>query len=134
MSDQTTRSIIQELANSLGIPDSAYDKAESRYKDLGSFFDEPGAKCSAFSPHIYPQGSFRLGTVVRPLNGQCEYDLDLGCRLRKGITKYSHTQHQLKMLVGADLEAYRKRGRSRNSWKKRTAAGVSHIRTTLSFT
>ena len=107
MSDQTTRSIIEELANSLGIPDSAYDKAESRYKDLGSFFDEPGAKCSAFSPHIYPQGSFRLGTVVRPLNGQCEYDLDLGCRLRKGITKYSHTQHQLKMLVGADLEAYR---------------------------
>jgi hypothetical protein len=108
MSDQTTRSIIEELADSLGIPDSAYDKAEARYKDLGSFFDEPSAKCSPFSPHIYPQGSFRLGTVVRPLNGQCEYDLDLGCRLRKGITKYSHTQHQLKMLVGADLESYRK--------------------------
>lgn len=108
MSDQTTRSIIEELADSLGIPDSAYDKAEARYKDLGTYFSGSNAKCSAFSPHIYPQGSFRFGTVVRPLNGDCEYDLDVGCRLRKGITKYSHTQHQLKMLVGNDLESYRK--------------------------
>jgi len=108
MSDQTTRSIIEEIAASLDIPDSAYDKAEARYKDLGEFFDGPAAKCSAFNPHIYPQGSFRLGTVVRPLNQECEYDLDLGCRLRQGITKTSHTQHQLKALVGADLDAYRK--------------------------
>src|SRR5581483_1510497 len=108
MSDQTTRSIIEALADSLGIPDSAYEKAEARYKDIGAYFDGANAKCSAFSPHIYPQGSFRLGTVVRPFNEQCEYDLDLGCRLRKGITKASHTQQQLKMLVGADLESYRK--------------------------
>jgi hypothetical protein len=32
----------------------------------------------------------------------------LGCRLRQGITKGSHTQQQLKTLVGTDLEAYRK--------------------------
>jgi hypothetical protein len=108
MSDQKTRTIIEALADSLGIPDSAYEKAEARYKDLGNYFDSGDAQCSAFSPHIYPQGSFRLGTVVRPLNAQCEYDLDLGCRLRKGITKRSHTQRWLKQLVGADLESYRK--------------------------
>ena len=108
MSDHNTRSIIEEILASLDIPESAYDKAEARYKDLGEWFDREEAKCSPFGPHIYPQGSFRLGTVVRPLHGRLEYDLDLGCRLRWGITKYTHTQRQLKALVGTDLEAYRR--------------------------
>jgi hypothetical protein len=108
MSDHNTRSIIEEILLSLDIPESAYEKAEARYKDLGEWFDREESFCSPFSPHIYPQGSFRLGTVVRPVTGPLEYDLDLGCRLRFGITKYTHTQEQLKELVGRDLEAYRK--------------------------
>ncbi|NJK90494.1 MAG: nucleotidyltransferase [Blastochloris sp.] len=48
-----------------------------------------------------------MGTVIRPLNPNESYDLDLGCRLRSGITKASHTQEFLKKLVGKDLEAYR---------------------------
>jgi hypothetical protein len=108
MSDHNTRSIFEEILLSLDIPESAYEKAEARYKDLGEWFDQEESLCSPFSPHIYPQGSFRLGTVVRPVTGPLEYDLDLGCRLRFGITKFTHTQEQLKNLVGADLEAYRK--------------------------
>ncbi len=45
-----------------------------------------------------------LGTVVR----SDEYDLDFGCRLREGVNKSTHTQKQLKLLVGADMEEYRK--------------------------
>ena len=70
MSDHNTRSIVEEILTSLDIPESAYDKAEARYKDLGGWFDREEAKCSPFGPHIYPQGSFRLGTVVRPLHGR----------------------------------------------------------------
>lgn len=107
MSNRNTHSIVEEILLSLDIPESAYEKAEARYKDLGDWFDRDESKCFPFSPHIYPQGSFRLGTVVRPLHGRVEYDLDLGCRLRTGITKYTHTQKQLKALVGSDLEDYR---------------------------
>lgn len=107
MSSRNTHSIVEEILLSLDIPESAYEKAEARYKDLGEWFDRDESECSSFSPHIYPQGSFRLGTVVRPLHGRAEYDLDLGCRLRTGITKYTHTQKQLKALVGSDLEDYR---------------------------
>lgn len=108
MSDHKARSIIEEILTSLDIPESAYENAEARYKDLGEWFDRDNSDCSPFRPHIYPQGSFRLGTVVRPISGPLEYDLDLGCRLRSGITKRSHTQKQLKALVGGDLEAYRR--------------------------
>ena len=108
MSDHNTRSIVDELLASLDIPDSAYEKAEARYKDLGEWFDRAESHCSPFAPHIYPQGSFRLGTVIRPLTGRLEFDLDLGVRLREGITKGTYTQKELKELTGLDLEEYRK--------------------------
>ena len=107
MDDPVTRRIIEALAGSIDIPDSAYEKAERRYKDLGDWFERSESSCAQFAPHIHPQGSFRLGTVVRPLNEQDEYDLDLSCRLRSGITRLTHSQKQLKDLVRRDLEAYR---------------------------
>ena len=103
MSNRTTKAITEELVASIEIPESAWEKANSRYQDLGKWFNRADGRCAQFQPHIYPQGSFRLGTVIR----SDEYDLDVGCRLRKGITKQTHTQKQLKLLVGDDLEAYR---------------------------
>lgn len=114
MNAQTQKIVIEEIAGSIDIPESAYEKAEKRYKDLGDWFDRKEVKCSAFSPHIYSQGSFRLGTVIRPLNDKDEYDLDVGCRLKQGISKTTHTQKQLKELVGVDLEEYRKASRIQN--------------------
>lgn len=107
MSNPAKKRIIDELLASVEIPDSAYEKAQDRYKDLGEWFEREESRCSGFEPHIYSQGSFRLGTVIRPLNSHDEYDLDVGCRLRAGITKESHTQSELKILVGEDLEDYR---------------------------
>ena len=99
MSDRTTRQIIEEIAANLDIPPFAYKRAKQRYEDLGKWFERPDSNCSEYDPHIYPQGSFRFGTVIRPLDETSEYDLDLGCRLRRDITKLSHTQKQLKELV-----------------------------------
>ena len=99
--------ILNKLAESIDIPDSAYERAYARYKDLGNWFSREESSCYDFSPHVYSQGSFRLGTVIRPLDKEGEYDLDMGCRLMRGITKATHTQQELKKLVGADLEDYR---------------------------
>lgn len=99
--------IIESIIKLIELPDSAYDKARKRYEDLGKWFDRRESLVSANNPHIFPQGSFRLGTAIRPLDEKEEYDLDLACKLRDGVTKSSHTQKDLKMLIGAELEAYR---------------------------
>jgi len=99
--------IFEEIIKTIEIPDSAYETAEKRYKDLGVSFSRPESNCSRFDPHIYAQGSFRLGTVVRPLDEDAPFDLDLACNLRKGLTKRTHTQEQLANLVGLDVEAFR---------------------------
>jgi hypothetical protein len=99
--------VLKQMIELLDLPDTAYEKAKARYDDLGEWFEREDSKCSAYSPHIFPQGSFRLGTAIRPLNNEEEYDLDLACKLREEITKSSHSQFDLKQLIGSDLEAYR---------------------------
>lgn len=105
----TKRSIIiDNIIESLDVPDSAYEAAERRYKDLGTWLhDQEKASIAPYSPHVFAQGSFRLGTVTRPWKRE-DYDLDLACKLQQGVTKSEHTQQQLKHLVGSDLENYRK--------------------------
>jgi len=108
ITNEQKRVIIDNMIKLLELPDSAYDKARKRYEDLGEWFDREESVVSGNNPHIFPQGSFRLGTAIRPLDKSEEYDLDLACKLRDGISKDSHTQATLKKLIGIELEAYRK--------------------------
>ena len=103
----TYTELIDLIAEGLEIPPSAYKKAEERYQSIGKWLEKPTSCSSSHAPHVHSQGSFRLGTVVRPLNSNEEYDLDMSCRLEEGIQKYTHTQKQLKELIGNDLKEYR---------------------------
>ena len=96
------------VADGVDIPDSAYDKAEKRYKDLGEWLCREGSEVARYDPSVFPQGSFLLGTVIRPVGSDEEYDLDLGCTLKTGVGKSTHSQEQLKVLLGRELEAYRR--------------------------
>lgn len=100
--------ILDNMIELLELPDSAYEKATKRYEELGDWFDRPESLVKNNDPHVFCQGSFRLGTAIRPLDENEEYDLDLVCKLREGITNDSHTQEYLKNLVGQELELYRK--------------------------
>lgn len=100
-------SFLNEIAEKLELPDSAYEKAEERYRDIGSWLSRENSMCKDFSPHIFSQGSFGLGTANRPLNLKEEYDLDLACNLEEGISKDNYSQEELKSLVGKELELYK---------------------------
>ncbi len=58
------------------------------------------------APSIYPQGSFRLGTVVRPLKEgrDSDYDIDLVCELQ--INKKHSTPQNVKIMVGDRLKSH----------------------------
>lgn len=103
----TKKSFLDEIAEKLELPDSAYEKAEERYKDIGDWLKRENSKCKDFSPHIFSQGSFRLGTANKPLNSKEEYDLDLACKLEEGISKDNYSQAELKSLIGKELKLYK---------------------------
>jgi Cyclic GMP-AMP synthase DncV-like, nucleotidyltransferase domain len=100
--------LLEKMVELLELPDSAYQKAKDRYEDIGEYLGREQSVCHDNEPHIFPQGSFRLGTAIRPLNDSEEYDLDLACNLVNGVSKSTHTQANLKKLIGDEVDSYRK--------------------------
>ena len=71
--------ILEFLLELLDIPPDHYKRAADRYRSLGEWLHRKESKVAAFQPDVYPQGSFRYGTVIRPLLRRDEYDLG-ACR------------------------------------------------------
>lgn len=65
------------IAEELDISDTLFDRAVTSYTALGEYINNH-CDCSV---GVYTQGSFRLGTVIRPLSDEDEYDLDLVCEV-----------------------------------------------------
>ncbi len=85
------------------IPDAVYQRAVDRYEDVGAWLSDYWA-ASPSDGMVYLQGSFRLGTVIQPINQRDEYDVDLVCR--RDVAKESTTQAALKQDVGKGLSLY----------------------------
>jgi hypothetical protein len=87
------------LAEELDIPPSKYKQAVERYEAVGNWLDREGSALKAYRPEVYPQGSFRLGTVIRPLEGgkESDYDIDLVCQVSRDklYGKESHVKHSV---------------------------------------
>lgn len=103
--DQQLEGFLQALVEELVIPESRYEQAERSYKSLGDWFHRHESRIRDFNPVVYVQGSFRLGTAIRPINDAEEYDIDSVCEL-KNLTKNDLTQSDLKQLLGREVQAY----------------------------
>jgi len=94
---------LEKVAEDLDIPPGKYQDAVDRYQSVGRWLEEGEYPDCATEPSIYPQGSFRLGTVVRPIRGGVEasYDIDLVCELP--IEKQQTDPRSVKTMVGDRL-------------------------------
>lgn len=102
-----TSSRLDVLLREIDLPARAYELAERRYEDLSEWMGRPKSRLATYDTHMFVQGSFALGTPIRPVNDGDEYDLDFSCKLRQGVSRQTHTQEQLKHMVGLELEDYR---------------------------
>ena len=94
---------LEKVAEDIDIAPSKYQQAVDRYKVVGHWLEGGGYPGCADAPDIYPQGSFRLGTVVRPIRGgkEADYDIDLVCELP--IAKDRTDARTVKRMVGDRL-------------------------------
>lgn len=95
--------ILASRASDLDISETHYLEAKKRYEAVGDWFSRKGSSLAQYKPEIYPQGSFRLGTVVKPISNKDEYDIDLVCYLPV-LQKEHTTQANLKAIVGDCLK------------------------------
>ena len=92
---------LELLAEMLDIPPSLYERAVQRHHSLGDWLGRDASRLKQLNPHVSPQGSFRHGTVVRPLVEGAEYDLDNVTTLQ--MSKVEITQKALKALYGLEM-------------------------------
>ena len=99
-----TNETLQKLIEYLDVPKSYYEMAAERYLSVYRHLIREGSTVKDMSPDVYLQGSFRLGTVIRPLLPTALFDLDMVCELI--ATKGSFTQEQVKNLLGYEIKLY----------------------------
>jgi len=77
MTNEQLNVFFLRIAEELDISDTLFDRAVRSYTALGEYINN---QCDC-SVSVYTQGSFRLGTVIRPLSDEDVYDLDLACEV-----------------------------------------------------
>ncbi len=98
--EQMLSMLLDGAVETLDIPPHLHQLATEVYEEVGAWLAEQGG----YRCRIYPQGSFRLGTVVRPITGTGEFDIDLVFLL--AIAMENITQADLKKRVGDLLQGY----------------------------
>lgn len=91
--------IIEKLLASIDISPTMEKNAHDRYESISKYLEEQGLNCN-----FYPQGSFLLGTVVRPYKDGKDkiYDLDVISMIDK--EKFDTNPNQTKNDVGELLK------------------------------
>lgn len=99
--------LLEDLVEELQVPPGRYEQAERSYKSLGEWLHRPESTVRDGDPDVYVQGSFRLGTAIKPASDEEDYDIDMVCRL--AYEKSCLSQAELKQRVGIEIKAYAKR-------------------------
>lgn len=95
--------ILETLGETLDITESQYDTVVISYKAVGEWLAKSESSLAPYKPVIRPQGSFMLGTMVKPICEEDDLDIDLVCELTG--KKPQWTQYDLKQVVGSRLKA-----------------------------
>lgn len=90
----------------LDITQAEHDLAVRRYEELATVLDERWAATHG-SNAVFPQGSFKLGTVVRNVNRSDDIDIDIVAM--RDISRGSISQEELKREVGDAVRTYANR-------------------------
>lgn len=95
--------LYERIVKDINISNELFDDAETEYTSLGQWIDK---ETLTYKIGVYAQGSFALGTVIKPLTGTDDYDLDLVCEFAE---QYGLTAEELKCsVVKPLLQRYRK--------------------------
>ena len=78
--NHTLDALLELVCLNLQLTDTQDSRARGHYSAVCTWLAAEGSPLREYSPHIFPQGSQRLGTTTKPV-GRMEFDLDAVCKL-----------------------------------------------------
>lgn len=94
--------ILETLGETLDITEYQYKAAVNSYSAVGEWLAKDESSLAPYKPVIRPQGSFMLGTMIKPICETDDLDIDLVCELTG--KNQTWTQYNLKQAVGNRLK------------------------------
>jgi hypothetical protein len=120
--------VLHMIAEKLDIGPERHGKASKEYEGIANWLNQEETSLAPYSPQIYPQGSFALGTAVKPINPDEDFDIDLVCELSSISLEAPPTA--VKRIVGDRLKesaTYRKILKEKNRCWRLDYPGDFHI-------
>ncbi len=107
-----TEESLRQASEALDISPSKYKQAIERFETMCNYLMEGDYPGSTHEPEVYLQGSFKLGTEIRPYRDRkdADYDIDIVCCLEheKNKTTPEVVKHQVKYYLRPHFsQAYR---------------------------
>jgi hypothetical protein len=93
---------LERTADAIDLTEAQYKSAISKYEAVTAFLSSDTSLLKRFNPQLLSQGSFRLGTVVRPIIEEDEFDVDVTLKLNVDLPEI---QESLKTLVARQFES-----------------------------
>ena len=123
--------ILDELGGTLDITETQFNTAVRSYQAVGEQLVKENSQLIPYNPEILPQGSFMLGTMVKPINEEDDIDIDLVCQLTNKAIGW--TQFDLKQKVGDQIKENKtysnmvKKPEGRRCWTLKYADDSFHL-------
>lgn len=96
-SKQNIDAMYRKIAAEIEISETQAEKAKESYEAVGNYLNN---NIKQYDVRIFPQGSFMLGTVIKPISDKDEYDIDLVATIDNKFT----SAKELKNIVGDVLK------------------------------
>ncbi|MDX9973789.1 MAG: nucleotidyltransferase, partial [FCB group bacterium] len=113
--------VLEAIVKTIDIPENLDHLARERYQSIGNWLDRDASTIKQYDPEVSPQGSFLLGTVIRPIGDADEYDIDLVCTLKS--RKQDFSMAKLKGAVGTEIIRYAEAAKMKNEPEDRRRCG-----------
>lgn len=94
--------LYEYIVDEISISDTMLDKAIKSYGAVGKWLGDCDPDLDV---KIMPQGSVNLGTVIKPISDEDDYDIDLVCLLKNGCEMKAS---EIKEIVGRRLKEHKK--------------------------
>jgi hypothetical protein len=90
--------LLWRICEELQLSPTRYQLAVDRYEAVCRWLEAQGSVVAQYRPSMYPQGSMRIGTTVKP-SGRDEYDLDFVCEFGVPSSTFESPLQLLKLVV-----------------------------------
>lgn len=84
--------ILDRMAEEVQLGDGRYDRMKQHYEAVKNWIEKDEKFFKPFSYEVYPHGSVRIGTTVKPI-GKDEFDLDIALHIK--TSSALHTPQKL---------------------------------------